>query len=310
MIAKIELEYAQRCDKQWLSHICCTIMTKCHYISCSSKTKDCIIDAINNHASSYEKEQIKSSSAFDPTNEQIKYMTTINLSDFNEKQCLDLFEKSSLLLIENAPYEWDVYKQMAAAYTHDRSHGNLYKQLIQAIETKKIEPWHGGGFTQYKSLIEQKSTIFADEVIKYKLCALLDSDGCLIEKKDTWKAKRNIYCFLCNIEKEKFTDFELDKIYSLDQKPYIWHMWYKRAIENYFPRKAFEDLGLDLSNYSDKEDWNYIKFKNFNYKKEQLPELSKSMSQKDYETGLQHFCIQEEDLSEIQLLLLKLIKII
>lgn len=46
------------------------------------------------------------------------------------------------------------------------------------------------------------------------------------------------------------------------------------------------------------------------YSKDKLPSLTSKMSRKKYESGLKHFYVNGEDLSELQLFLLKLVRII
>jgi hypothetical protein len=90
-------------------------------------------------------------------------------------------------------------------------------------------------------------------------------------------------------------------------------MWYKRSIENYFPNEAYEYLGLNTDSITDttaERDYLNIEECLRGYKKHKLPLLTCAMSRKKYEDNLKHFNVNGEDLSEIQLFLLKLVRII
>ena len=311
MIVNIDYEFLQECDDAWLSSICCKIISNGHYIKCDSRTRISIFDTVLIHGSSLEKELIKETRAFDYTGEQLKYLTVLNLNDFSPKQSEVLFCNRSLLLVENSIYEWDVYKHMADSYKRDRSHPNLMRQLLSAMQKGRLSFLHCGGWTQCAQIIEQQENDIYVGLGKYKLCALMDSDCLSAEQIPNDKHK--VYSYLCGQSDKRFTSYNIDKIYTLHQSPYIWHMWYKRAIENYFPNSAYETLGLDTSLLpieSQYRDYADIESSVRGYAKSDLPTLSSVMSRKDYERGLKHFCVDGEDLSEIQLFLLKLVRII
>ena len=311
MIAHIRKEYATQCDSRWLSRLCCKIIENGHYISCDASTQEYLFDIVNREGSALEKELIHKSKPFDFSKEEQTYMTTISLETFDPEQCEALFGERAMLLLENSVYEWRVYTHIIDTYKHDRKHPNLIKKLSNAIDNGRLTYYHGGGWSQHQQHIEQHEEHTYKSVGKYKICALLDSD-CLKEK-DIPKDKYKLYCFLCGEEHDNSKEYDLDKIYKLNQPNYIWHMWYKRSIENYFPNEAYEYLGLNTDSITDitaERDYLNIEECLRGYQKHKLPLLTCAMSRKKYEDNLKHFNVNGEDLSEIQLFLLKLVRII
>ena len=238
-------------------------------------------------------------------------MTTLSLDNFTEKQCEALFGERSILILENAVYEWDVYKHIIDTYKHDKQHPNLMKKLLLAINNNRLAPYHGGGWTQHQQHIEQQEASLYSGVGRYKMCALLDSDS--VSENCIPSDRVKLYCFLCGEDTESFEGYDLNKIYTLNQPLYVWHMWYKRCIENYFPNDAYEEAQMDTSKITEtgvNRDYLKISEKITGYSKDKLPSLTSKMSRRKYETGLKHFYVDGEDLSELQLFLLKLVRII
>ena len=312
MIALIRKEYATQCDSKWLSRICCKIIENGHYISCDAPTQKYLLKIVNKEGSTWEKELICRSKPFDFSKEEQKYMTTISLETFNQEQCNALFGERSMLLVENSVYEWNVYKHIVDTYKRDRQHPNLIKKLSNAIDKGRLICCHGGGYSQYQQLIEQHEEHTYKSVGKYKICVLLDSD-CPSEN-DIPKEKFNLYCFLCGENHKYFTGYDTSKIYTLNQPNYIWHMWYKRSIENYFPNEAYVAANMDPSSIKETgKQRDYVKITKYNisgYDKNKLQSLTLTMSRKQYEDNLKHFYFNDEELSELQLFLLKLVRII
>lgn len=312
MIALIRKEYATQCDSRWLSRICCKIIENGHYISCDASTQKYLLEVVNKEGSTWEKELICRSKPFDFSKEEQRYMTTISLETFDKEQCDALFGERSILLLENSVYEWNVYKHIVDTYKRDRQHPNLIKKLSNAIDKGRLIYNHGGGYSQYQQLIEQHEVHTYKSVGKYKICALLDSD-CPSEN-DIPKEKYKLYCYLCGDKYEDFTGYDSSKIYTLNQPNYIWHMWYKRSIENYFPNDSYISAGMDPSLITEtgtQRDYVKITYKNIiGYDKDKLQVLTHTMSRQKYEDNLKHFNVNGEDLSEIQLFLLKLVRII
>ena len=276
MIAHITKEYIAQCDSRWLSRLCCKIIENGHYISCDASTQEHLLGVVNKEGSAWEKELICKSKPFDFSKEEQKYMTTISLENFDPEQCEVLFGERSMLLLENSVYEWNVYTHIVDTYKRDRQHPNLIKKLSNAIDKGRLTYYHGGGCSQHQQHIEQHEAHIYKSVGKYKICALLDRD-CPSEN-DIPKEKYKLYCYLCGDKYEDFVGYDLSKIYSLNQPNYIWHMWYKRSIENYFPNDSYISAGMDPSLITEtgtQRDYVKITYKNIiGYDKDKLQVLT------------------------------------
>ncbi len=307
MIFNLSSEYANSNQGVHLSEICCKIIYKQHYIACDSNTKNLISNSINQHGSTSQKELLRQYKGFDITAEIRKYFTTIETSTLTDSMLDSILNKPSRMLIENSYNEWDVYKCIIGTYKHDRKYKNLFTALELAKNKGLISYLHGGGYTAYTNLIEQNNNEDYNGVFKYKVCILFDRDtdnaSCYDSQKNT------LFRFLCG--KNNLTISDSD-IYNLNQTGYIWHMWYKRSIENYFPDASYEAIGVNVAQLPvDKFDRDYYNFSQVTgYNKNQLPLLTVRMKRTDYEKELKTFTVNGEQMTELQLLLLKLVKII
>ena len=92
-------------------------------------------------------------------------------------------------------------------------------------------------------------------------------------------------------------------------------MWHKRAIENYFPDSRYENIGCDVSAMSRlrPEQRDYFKIENKTvkgYDKNSLDRLLEGLDRNMLEANLKKFRIGDKEYSEMELFLLKLVKII
>lgn len=306
MIVNIDYNYVCGISGQRLSDQCSAIIRNEHFISCDGITRKTIADAIKEYGSKSQQDMFHCYKGFDITREVRTYLTTVDIEQY--KSVLEpLFEKPSELLIENSVYEWKVYKCLPEVYKHDPQFKNLFVLLSKAIKNHRLTFSHGGGHTQYGQLIEQKNQYQYKGVYKLKCCAIFDRDT----ENDTSfdENKNNHFKFFCNKNHQTMTH---DDIYCLNQaNGWTWHMWYKRAIENYFPKERYEEIGLpigedELSDYVDIGK----KYKQHGYDKKLLPKLSEEMSRAMYDRNLKRFNVNNVNMSEIQLLLLKFVKLI
>lgn len=308
MIVQISYDYAVHCSKTILTDACDNIVKYGHYISCDDKTQKYLTDVVSENGSKALRNAMRESTdLFDSrTALQKKYMRTINLND----DLIGALDKPSVAILENAPYEWSVYQKMAESYKHDSRFGSLFRQLVDYMGCGCLTFYNGGGCGQHdQHILQHEKNKGYKNVGELKLFCLLDSD-CLIEG-DYPTEKTKVCNFLCGTVDQPIENLP---IYTLQQPKYTWHMWYKRAIENYFPNNAYQGAAMDTSclpHERELRDYTKIDKKIVKgYAKDKLQELPNQMSRSDYETGLKHFIIHGEDYSEIQLFLLKLVYMI
>lgn len=307
MIFKISTQFANSNRAEHLADICCKMICNRHYISCDSATRELINASVEKHGSTLQKELLLQYKGFDITNELWKYLTSIDVDAFSYSMLDIMLAQPSRLLIENSYNEWNTYKSIMGAYKHDKKYKNLFIALELAKKEGRISYLHGGGHTTYVSLIEQNNSCDYAGIFKYKVCIIFDRDT---DNASYYDMQKNaLFKFLCGKDHTQITN---EDVYSLNQLGYIWHMWYKRAIENYFPNIRFQAVGVDTTLIPvDKEERDFYNFGNIpSYSKNKLAQLPQDMGRDEYEKGLKKFVINGEEITELQLLLLKLVKII
>lgn len=316
MIFEIDSNYAKSIQGAALSDLCCKMMEYGHYIDCDGRTFALITQSIRDNASTTQLDCFKKFKGFSLsgclTRELRTYLTTINV-DGNAYSLDDLERiicKESCVLLENGPYEWEVYKTMMSVYQRDRQYGNLFQLLVLARNKGFLVSLNCGGYGMVKPMIEQQEKGAYENVFSEKSCIVFDRDT---DDEVSFDSNKNaLFQLFCNKKSDAVTDQD---VYTLVQSPYHWHMWYKREIENYLTDNHFKEIGVDTSNFpSNLQQRDYFKITPENasgYNKAKLPLIAKKMSKADYDSmGIKSFFINGVNMSEIQLFLLKLVKII
>lgn len=304
MIVNINHNYVCSISGQKLSDQCSAIICNEHFISCDVETRNIIADAIKEYGSKTQQDMFLCYKGFDITREVRTYLTTVDIEQY-KSTLAPLLEMPSELLIENGVYEWEVYKCLPEVYKHDPRFKNLFALLSKAIKNHRLTFLHGGGHTQYGQIIEQKNQYQYNGVYKLKCCAIFDRDT---ENDSSFDVqKNNHFKFFCNKNHQTMIH---DDIYCLNQaNGWTWHMWYKRAIENYFPKERYEEIGVSIGD-DELSDYVNIGEKYKRYDKKMLPRLAEEMSRSMYERNLKRFNVNDVNMSEIQLLLLKFVKLV
>ena len=158
-------------------------------------------------------------------------------------------------------------------------------------------------------MIEQQEQGPYENVFSEKSCIVFDRDT---DDDVSFDSNKNaLFQLFCNKKSDSVTDQD---IYTLNQNPYHWHMWYKREIENYLTNDHYEENGVDVSGFpTELKQRDYFKISESvpGYHKSKLSVIAEKMSRADYESlGLRFFTVNGLQISELQLFLLKLVKII
>ena len=167
-----------------------------------------------------------------------------------------------------------------------------------------------GGYGMVKPMIEQQERGVYENIFSEKSCIVFDRDT---DDDVSFDSNKNaLFQMFCN---KKSDDVIEQDVYTLVQSPYHWHMWYKREIENYLTNNHYEENGVDTSNFPrNLQQRDYYKITPETapgYQKAKISSVAKKMSKADYDSmGIKTFFINGVNMSEIQLFLLKLVKII
>ena len=316
MIFAIDSNYAKSIQGATLSDLCCKMMEYGHYIDCDGKTFEIITQSIQRNASTTQLDCFKKFKGFSLsgclTRELRTYLTTVKVD--GKAYSLDDIEriicKESRVLLENGPYEWDVYKTMMSVYQRDRQFGNLFQLLVLARNKGFLTDLNCGGYGMVKPMIEQQEQGAYENIFSEKSCIVFDRDT---NDDVSFDSNKNaLFHLFCNKKSDTVTDQD---VYTLNQNPYHWHMWYKREIENYLTNDHYEENGIDTSGFPQSlQQRDYFKITPESapgYQKSKLFSIAEKMNKADYDSmGLKMFFVNGVNMSEIQLFLLKLVKII
>ena len=289
------------------AQIYCDMILHGHYVDCSPKLRSLFYDDITAHGSTLQKNMMEKDPSLNIPTMLKQYLTNVNVKSIIFDQLSAMIEKPALLMVENEANEREVYYEIIREYAKkDKSFKSLFMKLKDALDDGELDFDQAGGYSQLAPLFDSHDKGKYQGIAKRKICMLADRDT---DDNDSYDSYKNAFFkFVCGKDSSVVTD---DDIYTTAQAPYIWHMWYFRAIENYFPPKQFLALGLDPSKAEGvSSDWHYKNLSKIpDYEKKQLSQLTKGMSYDDYEDGLQHFT-SAGGISEMQLFLLKLVRIV
>lgn len=310
MIVDITLEYlddgGNAVDKAILIG---NIIEHCHYIKPHTGILDRIYEIVDEHGTPHIKEIYQSYREYlSPPDEMVKHLTTITLADFTKANQRIILFKPSELLLENAPYEWNIYKNLIRAYTQHPKFGNVFKYLQHKVENCWLVPENAGGWTNMRMMTILKNTGEYHRQYRKKVCIVFDRDTA--DDAHYHGEKRPLFQLLTNKAPDQTTE---DDITKLDYDgSYVWHMLWKRAIENYFPPEKFEELGVDMTEARECGDYDYYKFKDdeHGYDKKMMEKISDGMAMSDFENNCRTFVFHNSEYSEFCLLLLKIAKIV
>lgn len=307
MIFQIDQRFYDSLSAPDRAQLYCDIIQHGHYVDCGPKIRDSFYSDIAMHGSTLQKNMMEKDPSLNLPTMFKQYLTKVDVNTLVWAQLLAIIEKPALLMVENEANERQVYYEIIRKYAkQDKSFKSLFVKLADTINNEDLDIDQAGGYTQLVPLFESHDKVKFHGVARMKICMLADRDT---DSNAYFDGNKNsFFSFVCGKNSCAVMD---DDIYRTDQSPYIWHMWYFRAIENYFPAKQYMAIGLDPTQVDgDVADWHYKDLSSIpGYEKKNLSKLTKGMSYDDYEDGLQHFPFQG-GLSEMQLFLLKLVRII
>lgn len=304
---------AVNCEKV---HFVVNVLSHGHFILPSKGLLDEIIDQAQRHGTQSMIELVKNATnLFSPSCSMRKLLTTICVNDYNKEQLTMLLFKPSELLVENAPHEWNVYRRMIHAYEKDATYGiGVFSYIGNRVRENMLVPENAGGCTNIEAMLNLKNDVKGEYrgLYRKKVCIIFDRDT----DSDKVYDERNKRNLLESFTGKVYEDINDDDIYKLDfGNDYVWHMWYKREIENYLPESAYRARGVNIDlAISSPNGYDYYRFdhedKRLNYNKKILQYMGTSLDCDYYNSSTKHFSVDRRDLSEMQLLLLKIAQIV
>lgn len=237
-----------------------------------------------------------------------------NTNELSPKTALQMINLPSRIILENGTNDWKFIQGIAGKYKNDSKRGTIYRLIERSITDNRLLPIHAGG-SDIQPRIEATLCEGYQGISKYKLYTVFDSD---------------------RVSKDEHTDAKHEKLvaYLSSADCILWHILYKREMENYMPHDMLSKLDKDrstgivkhLSQFS-VEEYDFIdmesEIKKINDKiktKEELPALfsDKDLSKQSLEKRCEHHKEDRgnnrnhvtESLSELECILLDIAKII
>ena len=304
---------AINCEKV---HFVANVLSHGHYIQPTSGQLDEIIDQTKRHGTQSMIELVKNAvNLFSPTGSMRKLLTIIHVSDYNKEQLAILLFKPSELLLENAPNEWNVYRRMIHAYEKDATYGiGVFSYLGRRVKEYMLVPENAGGWTNIEAMLNLKNDKKGEYrgLYRKKVCIIFDRDT----DSDKVYDEKNKGSLLERLTGKAYKDINDDDIYKLDfGDSYVWHMLYKREIENYLPESAYRAWGVNIDlAINSPNGYDYYRFdhndKQLNYEKKLLQHMGTSLDCDYFNKTTKQFTVGGRSLREMQLLLLKIAKIV
>ncbi len=308
MIFQLDRDFYESQTAIERSELYSNIIANGHYVDCEPEVRDLYYESVEANGSKLQRNLIKKDPSLKLNRQTRMFLSLMKSADFTPKQLNLIIMKPSRLMVENRVNESPIYRNMIGTYASgDRAFHNAFVKLHQALKDGQLEFEHGGGCDGYVKQMADMNVNEYKDVAKWKFCILSDRDT---DDGDSYDQQKNpLFQLACG---KKYNEMTEADVYTLDMPNVVWHMWYKRAIENYFPDSQFLAIHADVSTTPQTPaDRNYKRLGDMNgYQKNMLPKLAENMSYAMYESGLKHFYVDGKDMSEIQLFLLKLLKII
>ena len=307
MIIELTQGYLAGLTAVQMSELYYGIARNLHYVTGDAGVHDTLNEAVEQCGSRMQKSLIRSNHQGHLTAELRTHLTTIQARLYSYDELMTIVTRPSCLMVENLAYESDVYRNIIGTYVSDPRYRNLFKMLDGAKNRGWLTFLHAGGFGMFGPLLTYYDQRDYKNVADKKIAVLMDRD---MDSGTQFPPKRDsLFTLLSGKRQALLTNAD---VYTLSQTDYIWHLWYKRAIENYFPPAQYDHLNMpSASAPATPVDWSYKDLgKIRHYDKKKLFEVSQGMSRNEYENNCGQFMVDGENMSEMQLLLLKLVKLI
>jgi hypothetical protein len=243
--------------------------------------------------------------------------------EIHPENAYKIITERSKVIVENGINDWKFIKGICQKYTSGRTkRRSIYQLLNQAIKDEIIESENCGGVGELIKVTKRwVNSNRYQNIYQYKLMAIFDSD-----KNDS-----NAFT---TPNKTQIDYFKFKKISTIESTDYdhestdliIWHILYKRKIENYIPLDVLfanlTSITLDQKTELKKktnDELDFIEYSKDNIGeskiKEQFPQIFLAdFSYRDLEKRCEHhkvFLAEANELvSEIEQILLKIVKII
>lgn len=254
----------------------------------------------------------------------LKYITIgLESSELSPENAYRIFTKPSLIIVENHINDFKFLKGIIGKYANHSTRKSIYKLIEKALKNEWLIEENAGGSGGIKPTIEKHLAGRYKDIQQYKLFAIFDSDRKnSTSMKEINEKYNNLINFFKNTNKEnlEFSDLKCDE----EKDVIIWHILYKRELENYAPidviLKHLEENQKHLFNNKTPEELDFIDYEDIlgeSVKKDFPNYFLEDWTRDKLEERCKHHKVQIElpngtleEVSEMELILLKIAKII
>jgi hypothetical protein len=154
-----------------------------------------------------------------------------NRGEIHPNDAFKIISERSKIILENGINDFKFIVGVCQKYTNHKQRGSIYQLIKQAIDNEDLEHDNAGGIGEIVKRINYwRDAKRFDNIYIYKLITVFDSDK--LSKNDYTQTNKALLKFLkC---KASLSGLPSDYYYELSDK-LIWHMWYKKKLENYVP---------------------------------------------------------------------------
>lgn len=234
---------------------------------------------------------------------------------------LKLLSEPALVLLENSTNDWNFIRGIIRNYCTHKRKKNIFEMIDEAVECYNLIPYQVGGGGEFVKVIGTHISGRYRDISLFKLIAIFDSDR---GDKDSFNEKwYNLVRFL----KGQEFDRQIHENWEpRSQDIILWHMLYKREIENYIPKdllfECFPEFSIDDKEIIDVLTPDEYDFFNFDpYLEDHKNESSKIFLKEQIRTQIQQRCSHHlvsaekhnkilEQIEEPEFILQKLAKLI
>jgi hypothetical protein len=160
-----------------------------------------------------------------------KYLTTLKIGlqegEINPEIAFKILKNPSIIIVENATNDWKFVKGVIYKYAKHPTRRSIYMLLKNSLDNLLLTAEQAGGKGQIRNRFEDLKEHRYKDIHRYKIMTLFDSDR---SNSNSLNHEINI---LINYLKSKNVDYT-NAIHE-DSDLIIWHMFYKRELENYVP---------------------------------------------------------------------------
>jgi hypothetical protein len=255
-----------------------------------------------------------------------KYLTSITVGvdagEVSPDLAFEVMTNPSRLVVENATNDWKLILSFVDKYTRAGNRRFVYKLIQKSIDQHWLVPENAGGKGQIRNRIQDLSNGAYQNISHLKIATVFDSD-----RESSTVLNHEVQLIIQYLKDDEIEGANGAKYEDSDKL--IWHMLFKRELENYVPFNIWRhevDLTEEQIHHLEDlhgSDYDFIDFSEYLGEnnvdvKRRFPDfVASNFSRLEFETRCDHHRVPlelpngtVEQVTEVEQVLVKLAKII